>query len=263
MKIKNYKTFSSFLAHITKSNRARIFRGQRLASWKLETRWHRFRRESLGAGLDSVKYRELLIEKLKEEQDRVGSNIHDLSDTEAETLGQHYGMPTRLMDWSTSPYVAAFFAFDGAVPAGNTKGRCAIYEIDVEAFCFASSFLVFKDEVAARSVDSRKHAYASELGFDNPRVLQISHRQNRRMNRQEGVFIFLHDNIENLEEYEDTCKAAHPDGEFLTKITLSNSQRLAGLKELFLMGTTASSIYCDQSYASIDAANRAMIELTI
>ena len=261
MKTKNFKTFSNFLAYITRTNQKRIFRGQRSATWKLETRWHRFRTDNLDATHNSVLFRQLLNNYLRKEHDRVNSPIGDLTDTELETLGQHYGMPTRLMDWTTSPYVAAFFALDGGIPAGNTKGRCAIFELDVEAFCFASSFMVFKDETAARAHEARSYAFASELGFDNPRILEVSHRENLRMNRQEGVFIFLHDVIENLEKYENMCYESHPAAQFLTKITLPNSQRLAGLSELFQMGTTASSIYCDPQYAPIDAANRAMAEL--
>lgn len=101
------------------------FRGQTDSSWTLKTsilrilERHKIDRR-IGIGFEKTIFREFtakahLFEDFKNREFKEGNALLTF------TLMQHYGAPTRLLDWTTSPYVALYFAInndfskDGAI----------------------------------------------------------------------------------------------------------------------------------------------------
>ena len=124
--LKAWDDFHSFVKQLLDLP-AWVFRGQKSPSWDLEP--------SIARILSSNSKAESLmahhLEKFKlTSRGRRGANPPVLlSDDDWWALGQHHGLATPLLDWTSSPYVALFFAL--CEPAlDNDPAHCVIFGIN-------------------------------------------------------------------------------------------------------------------------------------
>jgi hypothetical protein len=101
---------------------------------------------------------------------------------------QHHGAPTRLLDWTRSPYVAAYFALDG-----DFRVKPAVWLINV---LILQNDLYELDESLLPALSDGRRTGSSEVF--GPHVMAgrccalypvVPFRQNARIATQQGVFL--------------------------------------------------------------------------
>lgn len=117
-----------------------VFRGQREENWEISSSleraippgWEKSSkklRQEIGEFLGYSE--EKLFNKFSERVEQFASMGEAAADTILGKLAlmQHHGVPTRLIDWTESPYVATFFAIEDVT---NLEGNCAVWAITSE-----------------------------------------------------------------------------------------------------------------------------------
>jgi hypothetical protein len=138
-----------------------------------------------------------------------------VSDTMLLALGQHYGLPTRLLDWTESPYIAAFFAFNRSVLWGAHDQRIVLWVLD-----------------------ATNPIWSSQFGVE---IVDVPSFGNRRIRNQSGKFTLSRTPFASLEEY----AAAHgeEDSHALMKFYIPASESTVAIADLDAMGIHHANVY--------------------
>lgn len=201
-----------------------IFRGQGDESWKLIATFDRYygnlpfeqRKEIENSLIEEFK--RLCIYWEGKEKFKTYNNLQLMS------AGQHYGLPTRLLDWTYSLYVAIFFAFAN-VRSSNSN-------------------------VAIWIIDREHEIWQGEYGI-TIETCRID--ENERQKYQYGIFTLNKSPEKAIEDYVDACaKNCKVEGA-LFKVVLPTTERKIVLNDLQMMGINYFNLYRGMEGCAMEA----------
>jgi hypothetical protein len=155
-------------------------------------------------------------------------------------LMQHFGVPTRLLDWTESPLVALYFAVNDDDPEHDEEdGQIwallpAKYNFEVPRLRPSVAIDIPCFGVDKVLDDYRPDQMALETMSNKYPVAAIAHRQNERIMAQLGVFTIMHRDMSPLETIADR---------YLSRLTIPSAAKHQLRNELDALRVTKLSLF--------------------
>jgi hypothetical protein len=212
-----------------------IFRGEGSTNYRMSTSLER-EAKSLGQSVSSLpSLEERMIREFRRRLHHYTPHVpHHLDYVELLAMMQHFGAPTRLQDWTYSPYVAAYFAVERA------KRSCVVWVLEWSTIRSDVLFKSIEKEAQEKGYPIPAFTDASGLPTDPSKLSQLMlvsflfahprrmvvavnpYRLNDRLTVQQGVFIMPGDLSLSLET---NLAAAITAGASLTRLTIRLTKR--------------------------------------
>lgn len=215
-----WKKYKELASDQIESDGSYVYRGQRDSSWPLISTL--MRTDLVSSLNDFQSYFNYVLPQVKEKIQAWEGRDWDLSSqlglAEFTAYLQHNGFPTPLLDWTFSPYIAAYFAFEGINHFDPQCEQIAIYSFNHKAWS-----------------EKYKQEYDISHSTNHVSILQPRIVGNHKMALQQGCFTFS-----NVPDVEAHIRSHEHDTEnYLTKYYLAVEEKPKVIAELSLMGISA------------------------
>jgi hypothetical protein len=212
------------------SQRTAIYRGFRAEEEKQPTLKRCFDASDAHPEMDIQRFERELFDSFKRQAPLYIAGRLPSDDWQWLALGRHYGLPTRLLDWTKNPLVALYFA------VANTRERdprtAQIYAVSFGPLHKGAEAMVSKE------------SFPDPLGFDQSFGRFIPEIAEPRLAAQQSVFTIAGDPSLAIDPL---LEAAQEDGtvEFHTVFSIPPDHAAEIERELYRVGITRVSLFPD------------------